>query len=84
MFTVGFCSKFAKFIVRFDSFLTLVKNKNSLSLIAEHHSSKMSILVRFQKRMKKNSSKKLNRYSVKKIKLNLKKVIIGTIISKIK
>ena len=57
MFTVGFCSKFAKFIVRFDSFLTLVKNKNSLSLIAEHHSSKMSILVRFQKRMKINDSK---------------------------
>ena len=52
--------------------------------MAEHHSSKMSILVRFQKRMKINSSKKLNRYSVKKIKLNLKKVIIGTIISKIK
>lgn len=54
MFTVGLCSKFAKFIVRFDSFITLVINKNSLSLMAEHHSSKMSILVRFQKRMEIN------------------------------
>ena len=57
MFTVGLCSKFAKFIVRFDSFITLVINQNSLSLMAEHHSSKMSILVRFQKRMKINDSK---------------------------
>ena len=33
-------------------------NKNSLSLMVEHHSSKMSILVRFQKRMKINDPKK--------------------------
>ena len=53
MFTVGFCSKFAKFMVRFDSFLTLILFyfNNSLSLMVEHHSSKMSILVRIQKRM---------------------------------
>ena len=47
-------------------------NKNSLSLMVEHHSSKMSILVRFQKRMKINDSKKLNS-NTKKIKKKINK-----------